>query len=109
MDYYLPLTAHTGTNQALELTRTKQSGPCVERSPHKPSEGFTKGSDRATVFVFSSHQVFSEALDELLDFGWYLGWVGDLHVTLAVHTMFAQSVPLCSECTQVLEALYSIG
>jgi len=56
-----------------------------------------------------SHQVLSEVSDELPDFGWYLGWAGDLHVTLAVHTMFVQSVPLCSGCTQVLEVWYSIG
>jgi len=63
------------------------------------AKGFAKGSEKATTFVFSSHQVLVEVLDEPLDFD-FAGddpetegagiWKDDLHLTPAVHAIFAK-------------------
>jgi len=63
------------------------------------AEDFAKSSEKATVFVFSLHQVLTEVFDEPLDF--YFAeddpeiegagiWTDDLHLTPAVHTIFAE-------------------
>ena len=60
---------------------------------------FAKGSDMATVFVFSSHRVLTEVLDDPLDFDFTEDdpetegagiWVSDLHLTSTVHSIFAE-------------------
>ena len=60
---------------------------------------FAKGSDKAMVFVFSSHQVLTGILDEPLAFDFAKEdaemegagiWADDLHVTPAVHAIFAE-------------------
>ena len=60
---------------------------------------FAKGSDKATVFVFSSHRVLTEVLDKPVDFDFAeedaetecVGiWADDLHVTPAVHAILAE-------------------
>jgi len=60
---------------------------------------FTRGSNKATVFVFSSHQVLTEVLDEPLDFDFTEEdaetegagiWADDSHLTPSVHAIFAE-------------------
>lgn len=63
------------------------------------AEEFAKGSEKATVFVFSSHQVLTDVLDEPLDFDFAEDdaetggggiWIDDLHLTPAVHVILAE-------------------
>lgn len=63
------------------------------------AEAFANGCDKATVFVFSSHQVLNEVLDEPVDFDFSEEdpetegagiWADDLHVTPAVHAILAE-------------------
>jgi len=63
------------------------------------AEEFAKDYEKATVFVFSSHQVLTEILDEPLDFDFAeddpgIGgagiWKDDLHLTSAVHVILAE-------------------
>ena len=60
---------------------------------------FAKGSDKATVFVFSSHRVLTEVLGKPVDFDFAEEdaetecagiWADDLHVTPAVHAILAE-------------------
>jgi hypothetical protein len=60
---------------------------------------FAKGSSNATVFMFSSHHVLSEVLDEPLDHDFTEDdtetegggiWADELHLTPAVHGIFAE-------------------
>ena len=60
---------------------------------------FVQGSDMATVFVFSSHHVLTEILDDPLDFDFTEDdpetegagiWVDDLHLTSTVHSILAE-------------------
>jgi hypothetical protein len=63
------------------------------------AEDFAKSSEETTVFVFSSHQVLTEVLEEPLYFN-FTGddpetkgagiWVDGLHLTPAVHAIFAE-------------------
>jgi len=63
------------------------------------AEEFAKDSKKATLFVFSSHQVLTEVLDEPLDFDFTEDdtemegagiWIDELHLTSAVHAIFAE-------------------
>ena len=63
------------------------------------AEEFAKDYEKATVFVFSSHQVLGEVLEEPLDFDFAeedpgIGgagiWIDDLHLTPAVHAILAE-------------------
>jgi hypothetical protein len=60
---------------------------------------FAEGSNMATVFIFSSHHVLTEVLDDPLDFDFTEGdpetegagiWADDLHLTSTVHSIFAE-------------------
>ena len=60
---------------------------------------FAKGSDMATVFIFSSHHVLTEVLDDPIDFDFTEDdpemegasiWADDLHLTSTVHSIFAE-------------------
>ena len=63
------------------------------------AEEFAKDYEKATVFMFSPHQVLTEVLDEPLDFDFAeddpgIGgagiWIDDLHLTPAVHAVLAE-------------------
>ena len=63
------------------------------------AKDFARGGEQATVFLFSSHQVLAEVLDEPLDFDFAeddpeIGgggiWIDDLHLASAVHAIFAE-------------------
>ena len=63
------------------------------------AEEFAKDGEKATVFVFSFHRVLTEVLDEPLNFDFAeddpeIGgagiWLDDLHLTPAVHAIFAE-------------------
>ena len=63
------------------------------------AEEFAEDYVKATVFVFSSHQILTEVLDEPLDFGFAeddpgIGgagiWIDDLHLTPTVHAVLAE-------------------
>jgi len=63
------------------------------------AEEFAKDYEQATVFVFSSHQVITEVLDEPVGFDFAeddpgMGgggiWMDDLHLTPAVHAILAE-------------------
>ena len=62
------------------------------------AKDFAEGSEKATIFVFSSHRVLTEVLDEPLDFDFVEEdleteggsiWTDDLHLTPAVHAILA--------------------
>lgn len=60
---------------------------------------FAKENNMATVFIFSSHHLLTEVLDDPLDFDFTEDdpetegagiWADDLHLTSAVHSIFAE-------------------
>ena len=60
---------------------------------------FAKGSNMATVFIFSSHHVLTDVLDDPLEFDFTEDdpetegagiWADDLHLTSTVHSIFAE-------------------
>ena len=89
-------------NPAVELGSTESIKERVETWNgllRSHAEEFAKGSEKATVFVFSSHRVLTEVLDEPLDFDFTEGdpetdgagiWKDDLHLTPAVHAILAE-------------------
>jgi lysophospholipase L1-like esterase len=98
----LPLVASDIIHPAVESDSAEDIKERVEtwnELLRSQAKDFAEGSEKATIFVFSSHRVLTEVLDEPLDFDFVEEdpeteggniWTDDLHLTPAVHAILAE-------------------